>query len=74
MALSAYAGRVFDGTVRGYRLVDDNYFYYNCLTGETAWREFQVDTFVGPSFIFLQLLCRKVHPPLLPCLPEEVKL
>ena len=31
--LGTYAGRVFDGVVRTYRLRDDNYFYHNCITG-----------------------------------------
>lgn len=62
MALSAYAGRVFDGTVRGYRLVDDNYFYYNCLTGEAACREFSGGYFCGAFFNLATTLVQESTP------------
>ena len=32
--IASYVGRTFDGVARNSHLRSDNYFYYNCLTGE----------------------------------------
>ena len=34
LRISDYAARTFDGVARNSHLRTDNYFYYNCLTGQ----------------------------------------